>query len=265
MNSNFVKASETSNWKPIIWFLVLAYGISYTSFFLRRIVESPDLDQFLRLVTKFGPSIAGIIATIIFLKQEDLKKLLSRTFALKIHFRWYLIVLLFPLLPALLSAFLYLIFTNDPISENVAIDATPLVYLGLLARFTFTGGGLGEELGWRGFMLPFLQDKLNLSPLNAAVYIGIAHAFWHFPAYGFATIIFAFFAVALSIIMVWIFNNSRQNVWLMILLHGGVNASLSFTEDLFPSLDNNMVVVVMIMAIWGLAAFFIGNKMTATK
>ena len=246
-----------ASWKPVVWFLVLAYGISYISYYLRPIIDNNELDHALRMVTKFGPTIAGVIITAIVLKSNGLKWLIRKITALKVHVKWYIVALLFPILCPLIAAILYLMLTGQDLTPETVTNLTPLSYFALLVKFTFTGGGLGEELGWRGFMLPYLQNRLKINPLKAAIYIGIAHSFWHFPVYGFATIFFTVFAVALSVIMVWIFNNTKENVMLMILMHGSVNASLSFMEDLWPSLDNNMVVVMMVMMCWAIVAYLV--------
>lgn len=43
----------------------------------------------------------------------------------------------------------------------------------------FDGGGLLEETGWRGFLLPELQKKYT--PLKAAIGVGILWSLWHIP------------------------------------------------------------------------------------
>lgn len=50
----------------------------------------------------------------------------------------------------------------------------------LLAAAFLDQGGVLEELGWRGFALPELQAGL-LSPLGAAVLVGVAWGLWHVP------------------------------------------------------------------------------------
>lgn len=50
----------------------------------------------------------------------------------------------------------------------------------LLAAAFLDQGGLLEELGWRGYALPELQSG-RLSPLAAAVLVGVAWGLWHIP------------------------------------------------------------------------------------
>lgn len=58
-------------------------------------------------------------------------------------------------------------------------------------------GTLGEEVGWRGFLLPILYQKFNFN--KASVIIGSIWALWHFPLIIF-TDMFAGSNLLLSII-----------------------------------------------------------------
>jgi uncharacterized protein len=48
-----------------------------------------------------------------------------------------------------------------------------------VAGLFFDGGGVGEELGWRGFASAWLQKRH--APLYAAILLGLFWAAWHFP------------------------------------------------------------------------------------
>ena len=48
--------------------------------------------------------------------------------------------------------------------------------------FIFLWIGLGEEPGWRGFVLPRLL--VGRSALSAALILGVIHAVWHLPLFG---------------------------------------------------------------------------------
>jgi len=52
------------------------------------------------------------------------------------------------------------------------------VYIPCLIFMIFLGGGQ-EELGWRGYALPFLENKLGIWLANSL--LGIIWAFWHLP------------------------------------------------------------------------------------
>ncbi len=105
-----------------------------------------------------------------------------------------------------------------------------LLFIGL---FLDEGGTL-EELGWRGFALPLLQERM--SPLCAAVVLGILWHLWHLPReiptlLGGGPLgpwfvnqgIFMVLTIALSIVIACAVNLTGGSVLPAILIHGGTN------------------------------------------
>ena len=87
--------------------------------------------------------------------------------------------------------------------------------LALLPIFLLTN--LGEEIGWRGYALPKLQDRM--SPLSASLLLGAIWGAFHWAALaGNADAPLAYMAVstvqliAVSVIMTFVFNGSRESV-----------------------------------------------------
>ena len=91
----------------------------------------------------------------------------------------------------------------------------------LLALFMITN--LGEEIGWRGYALPRLQQ--HVSSLMSSVLLGVAWAAFHWVALAQnPTQPWAYVAVgsvtliAMSVVMTWLFNHTGSVV-LMVLVH----------------------------------------------
>ncbi len=95
-------------------------------------------------------------------------------------------------------------------------------------------GPLPEELGWRGYALERLQTRH--SPLAAALILGFVWALWHIPlfflrdmlhwSHGVGSAWFWLFMVqvpCLSVVMSWLFNNTRHSTLAAILFHFSVN------------------------------------------
>ncbi|HEV2362854.1 MAG TPA: CPBP family intramembrane glutamic endopeptidase [Caulobacteraceae bacterium] len=96
-------------------------------------------------------------------------------------------------------------------------------------------GGAFEELGWRGFMLPILQEKLG-SPLKATLALSLVWWAWHLPrdvpdlllgrglaVYLESQVTFFTLIVALAILATNFVNMTGGSVLPAIMIHGGTN------------------------------------------
>lgn len=91
----------------------------------------------------------------------------------------------------------------------------------------------GEEYGWRGFLLPRLQQRF--SALGASLILGIVWGLWHFPAYligtgvplGMPFWIFLLWVLLGTILITWVYNQT-ESMLAPILLHSSANAAFNF-------------------------------------
>lgn len=104
------------------------------------------------------------------------------------------------------------------------------ILLVCFAHNLLLGGSLGEEIGWRGFLLPALLRVM--SPLRASVVLGVAWGLWHLPIdlyAGFgvtglgAILVRTAFAIAMSILFTWFYLRSNGSLLIAMLLHTSVN------------------------------------------
>jgi membrane protease YdiL (CAAX protease family) len=95
---------------------------------------------------------------------------------------------------------------------------------------------LGEEVGWRGYLLPSL---LSLGIWPAMLVTGVLHGLWHFPvilltpyyhAAGSPWIVLPEFLVVLTLagVLYGYLRLSTGSLWPPILLHASINLSLAF-------------------------------------
>ena len=79
-------------------------------------------------------------------------------------------------------------------------------------------GPLGEELGWRGFLLPRLLERFG--PLAAGLIVGTIWMAWHIPAFLMSGLpqsnmsfpVFMVGGIALSVFVTWLFIHARQSI-----------------------------------------------------
>ena len=80
-------------------------------------------------------------------------------------------------------------------------------------------GPMQEELGWRGFALPRLQERH--SPLVASAILGVLVVIWHVPLVLLGMLpAYALFATfAFTIVFGWLFNNTKGSVLMTLIAH----------------------------------------------
>jgi membrane protease YdiL (CAAX protease family) len=181
--------------------------------------------RLLHYVAAFGPSLAGLIMARRVEGRAGLRRLLARAIPTWSAVPWYGAVIIgFPAMN-LLAAWLL---TPEFLVRLPSWDR--LLYLLPLVLVTDTGP-LGEEFGWRGFALPRLL--LRRRPLAAALILGAIWWAWHLPTFFIPTLsqsrlsipVFLVNSLALSVIMTWLYQRTRGDLVLMILVHMVANYS----------------------------------------
>ena len=209
----------------------------------------------------YGPLIAGVIVTTLEQGTSGLVDLLKRTIKWRIAPHWYvkvlLITLAMPVVPFLLAS------VWGSVHPWETLAATLLPGGLLLLRQLFTSG-LGEEPGWRGYMLPRLQHRY---PNEKAIWIaGFFWALWHYPltiqsallmmngeAPPIAMLITILVSLAgqtislmgMSFIYTWLYNHT-QSVLLTIVFHALSNTMSS----IFAVSDNPMFGIMTAAMPW---------------
>jgi uncharacterized protein len=111
-----------------------------------------------------------------------------------------------------------------------------LLTFGVFSRFPNT---LGEELGWRGFLLPQLSRRYGFT--GGCLVTGIIWAMWHYPllfAFGFfirpnsrlRITFFTIMVIGLSFVIGWL-KFKANSLWPCILLHASHNVLLQAIFD----------------------------------
>ncbi len=230
---------------PISFFLlatvVITYVLGIAAYLSLKGIQTSlgtDFPGINDLVMKFGPTLGGILTIGLLAGRKGLADLFRR--CLRWRFPPWLYLGAILIQPAVLLATLFAR-GYGPDVPSVSLGTALGVFAGQLALAVFLGGGLGEELGWRGFLLPRLCERH--SPLVASLLVAIAWFAWHIPAYlladkgesdpilPFAVIVFPF-----SIVLAWAYFRSKESLLLPVLLHGAINASFYAMEDLLPGI-----------------------------
>lgn len=162
--------------KQLLTYFVLAYLISWTIWLplyehIFGLNNLPAL-TFQHALGGLGPMVASFITTGLFLKKVGIKTLIKKYFQITPII--YLTIALFsPFILAIIALFIgYFVHDNE-------IQLAGLLKRNQFPQFTFFTFffcnllffGFGEEVGWRGFALPRLQNKLNTLTSSIALTI----------------------------------------------------------------------------------------------
>jgi len=193
----------------------------------------------LALSSVLSASIAGIIMTALVDGKEGLKLMLSRLLIWRVGIGYWLFAVLF-LVPAFLLGSLFNpLFNGDPISFSNLKPAFNVLPMFIVFFFVV---GVGQELGWTGFLLPRLQAHFGAlaSCVVRAILVGIWHLplliYFYFEPYALADfpygvwmvqkgllitlLVMVMLILPWSIFYTWIFNNTKGSLLLVAILHG---------------------------------------------
>jgi membrane protease YdiL (CAAX protease family) len=169
----------------------------------------------------------------------------------RVGFRWYLFAFLgIPAIMVLSVIFLPGVMASF---QGLAIEIflpflglaplSPLPLLVLFIYIFFLGGAQGEEPGWRGFALPRLQRRYG--PFVGSLILGPLWAMWHLPVFWVPAwnypptllniVMFVIAAIAFTIVMTWVFNNTKGSVFLAVLVHATFDLYMALLNGLFPT------------------------------
>lgn len=192
-----------------------------------------------------GPFASALLVTRITDGRDGFRSLLRGMVQWRAHPFWYILAL--ALIPAATGVGYLLIPGTTFVAEGGILTVLGLLTTTYLSYLL--GGPIQEEPGWRGFALPRLQARL--SPVAAALALGVIHCFWHAPLFLTSEwdtarsepsqfLAYLVLVVCISIVILWLYNGSRGSVLLVILGHNGINWAL-FAAETFTGqpVDNN--------------------------
>lgn len=218
---------------PLIAGLVLMFAITWTielgyAGWLPIRIPFP-----VYLFLGWGFVFSAVIITGMVSGKAAVKKLLRRFLHWRVGWQWYLAALLFIPAASILAVYLHAWRTGLAVDYSQVFAVRifgPSANLLLLALpyFLFEVIANGEEIGWRGFVLPRLQARY--SALAAALIVGGIWSIWHLPKFisDWDWLQFAWFSLrwlSRSILLTWLYNNSAGSLLLVTLFHASDNTA----------------------------------------
>ena len=184
----------------------------------------------LQTICTLSPGIVAIILTAIFFGKNSLKSLFKAIVKWRVKFKFYIIIIIVCIVTCGLSLLIFNWITGQSIMPDQPYNF--VFYFILILPLS----ALWEEIGWRGFLLPVLQQKYTA--IKSSLIIGFVWGLWHLPIYlainpyGDKTIIFFLMmfigCFALSIIATYLYNSTKGSLLICILFHNAINTSAAY-------------------------------------
>lgn len=225
----------------------------------------------------WGIVFASLIMTWLTLGKDGVVLLLKRYLQWRASWKWYLVA--FFLVPALLTLGVYL---NAALTHTLPDFSTVMAHqifgesaenllLFILPFFIIEILSNGEEIGWRGYILPRLQAKF--SALTSTLILALIWGFWHLPKYlpQVNPVFFGWFMVhiiAFAILLTWIYNNTKGSLLLVAICHASANTAGIFLPIANNAAHQNMgayIVFALLEAVTAFVVVIIAGSQTLAK
>jgi membrane protease YdiL (CAAX protease family) len=175
------------------------------------------------------PAVAALGCAAVLYGRAGVRDLRRRLLLWRVNWWWYPVVLLGPLVFAMIVAGIAVLIGEPwdaalPSAMKLSIPA-----LGLTLLILILTDGLGEELGWRGYLLPRLLIRHRA--ISASLILGLYWWLWHLPLVwtvgsaikGQPLWLLLADLIAKSLIFTYVFLGTQGSVLIAILLHASTN------------------------------------------
>ena len=221
------------NRKKLIIYIVVTYGFTWLLWLpllLNRQFNAglPLLPgQF--YLASFGPLAGAAAAAALTGGRDALARWAGRAYSLRFAPRWLAIALGAPLaygIAAVLAHRLFIGIWPDWSHFGLTRELPGFNIWGTVLIWLLTFG-LGEESGWRGFLLPELNKRFSL--MNSVLIVAAVWILWHLPAFwfndnymhmGFGIIGWAISLAYGSVLLAWLCRGSGFSIIPVLLWHG---------------------------------------------
>lgn len=227
-----------SNWlknNPLPGFFVLTFIIAW-SIWLPLGIFAPE-QVLLTLPGAWAPTISALLLIGLSEGRGSIHRFLKRVLHWRVGLQWYLVVLFGTVAIAYVAISNGMLFgisapkisLPDGLPEEALFGMLPIIFLINI----FMGGPLAEDIGWRGYILPKLHERMHT--LHASLLIGIIWAIWHIPFFIFPEwhgavgnmpfLWFTLLTTSWSVLFAWVYVNT-ESILMPVLFHAAINTTL---------------------------------------
>lgn len=220
--------------KYIIW----TYAVFYTAIILiglsMKIFDTEA--KLLQIISAWIPTFVLLILFPKIIQSKTRREFIKEKFSEKLNGKLVLLIIGIYVLLVLAGLLFSLLVYKSPIQSqlNLSMPAVVILFFSGLIR-----GPIGEELGWRGYLLEKFAEKN--SNLKSAVFLGLIWCFWHALLWfvsGFTGVDLLIYIVSFLVIgicgsiIITFFYRLNNNLMIPMLIHQLMNFTLAIQSSL---------------------------------
>jgi CAAX protease family protein len=215
---------QTQTRKELAQFFIITFAFSWLIWLPGILIPNfPLPGKALEILGALGPAVAALYLTWRAKGGAGLKRIVASSFGSRCKWSFLLWSSLMLLGLHGASRLIYSLFaSNLPTSEMLA---SPVSLMPLFIIMFLLGGGLDEEIGWRGYALDRLQGRYNA--LVASLILGVIWIVWHLPVFFLPGTnqslipfwLFTLTVLPLGVMMTWVYNSTNKSIFAAAFFH----------------------------------------------
>jgi uncharacterized protein len=270
MSASFTSRSNWIARNPIKSFIILAFLIAYFigipfNMFVSSFLQGANeviWGLFPRVMTVYAPALSAIMVTYFISGWQSSKTLLEKLKPNPKHLLWWFMI------PIVCTSITFTSFALGGVSTTQLEDfcRTNLHLLLLHFVFQFIIVGVGEELGWRGWLLPKFTQQTSVG--TATLIVTTVWGVWHVPIFfsGIQVVIpWLMILFSVGFIVTWIWYKVKGNVFVLAIAHASMNAPEVFLENRLKDVTANNELFLAGWEILGYAYLFLAGIIVASN
>jgi len=229
------------NWKLILFVVFTFVFVAI----LAMVQMATNLSFGIITLPQLAPTMAYVLVIILF-------KNLYRPITVKINKIVLVKSFIAIIFPLALFALAYYIGKLMGMDVNIGSNVFSIITIGLLGIII---GAVTEEIGWRSFFQPTLEQKHSV--FVSSVIVGLVWGIWHIGHFMNGPIFmlgFLIFTISVSIIIAFLYKNTQYNIIISSLFHASIN--IGFTIY-FTNGFENISFFLVISFVWLITAIII--------
>ena len=250
--------------RHILAFFVLAYALTWAAWVPANLAARGTLDLPIPtlaavIVGGFGPLAAAVLVTARTAGRAGIGRLFRQLDPRGTAVRWYAAALL--LVPLNLTPVVLHLLTGGRLPSSAVVIQALVMFPVQVLFVALVGGGLDEEMGWRGYALPALLGRW--SPVIANVGLGTLWALWHLPMWldpasahaAYPIWLYVLKTVGLSVLIGWLYARSGGSLLVAVVAHAVSNSADGIRYQLLgnggadPGAQTTLTLAVLLAAV----------------